>query len=265
MSTQYEAERKNISSVLLNNNDHDLFGCMSNGNNDAQEVAKENHEQQMHSVDNDWSQNGGNDNTLDSHRKPRGQSVGPLTRCSSAPWRCGRSATAHTHGSLVLTDAASNMRLRSIISSARFSAMRGSCGASQRRYSTALTEGERAAIAQMLLNEERRQAAHQRVIEEEERRGQMLIEHEIEKETATLNRIVELERKKVQRLQEGKVKQLSRMLQAKQRREAMERERQQKLDAIQRTRNQRIVRRDPYAMRTAIQKYKTLNSEVSPR
>lgn len=260
METQKESETSHI--ALASPNTDGVFENVSDGNHNSRSGSGKQHDQRRNSTDNNWFQVDSNGNAPDAQQKQRGLSVGPQTRSSSVPWRCGRGSVTPGCPSVAFTDGTSNLRFRNIISSARFSAMRGSCTSSAPRQSTALTEGERAALAQMLFTEERRQAALQRVVEEEKRRGDMLIAQEIKKETATLNRIVDLERQKTRRLLEGKERQICRMLQAKQRREAMERERQQKLDALRLKREQQIVSRDPYAMRTVIQRYTKSNSRT---
>ncbi|KEG09022.1 hypothetical protein DQ04_05971030 [Trypanosoma grayi] len=187
------------------------------------------------------------------------------------------------------TDAASHLRYRSIISSARFSVVRRSPGSAMcdrmsialtegeriamdqmmereerrqgaamcDRMSIALTEGERIAMDQMMEREERRQAALMRVAEEDERRDKLLVEQELAKEAATLDRIVHLEEKKVLGVKERQERRIARMEQARLRREAMEREREARLESTRQRREERIVHRDPYSMFSAKAKYKT--------
>ncbi|ORC84302.1 uncharacterized protein TM35_000461210 [Trypanosoma theileri] len=214
-----------------------------------------------------------NERVFDFHQK-RLQEQGDLPpqpphhqRPSRSTSFLGRTHDTAGHSSVAPTDAASNLRFRSIISSARYSAMRRSVGGGSVNYDNAsagLTEGERIAMEQMAEREERRQSALHRAAEEEERREQMLIQNELQKEAATLQRIVELEEKKQQVSRERQERTLTRMEQAKQRRLAMERERQAKLDEIQRRREERLVHRDPYAAFLTKGKYRgpsTLTSD----
>lgn len=205
-------------------------------------------------------QNGANDRLSLHLQKRKPPSVSQPTRSSSLMRRS--CATPARSSVTAATDAASHLRLRGVISSARYSAVRHSAvGGFSRVPTTALTDSERAAMAAMADVEERRRAAQQRAAEDEERRGQMLIAMELEKESASLNRIVELEKKKLARIQAKKEKEVDRMMQAKLRREAMERERQKKLDLLQQKRTEKILHHDPYAMRRVMEKYKRQGSK----
>ncbi|RNF17074.1 uncharacterized protein Tco025E_05060 [Trypanosoma conorhini] len=197
------------------------------------------------------------------HERSEGLATGRSQTLSSS--RVKRSPDAPTQLSNSATDIASNLRFRSIISSARFSAVRRGSSSVFTTCSQPLTVEERAAMVRMMEREERRQSALQRAADEDDKRGKLLIDHELQKESATLHRIVELERKKINAIREHQEKQLTRMELARRRRETMERERQAKLEEIRRRREARLLHSDPYAGYVARSKSLTPITPTAPQ
>ncbi|ESL09256.1 hypothetical protein TRSC58_03027 [Trypanosoma rangeli SC58] len=102
-------------------------------------------------------------------------------------------------------------------------------------------------MERMVEREERRQSALRRAAEEEGQREKLLIDHGLQKESATLRRIIELEKNKVHAIREHQNNQFIHMEQARRRRELQERERQAKLERIRKRREERLTFCDPYA------------------
>ncbi|KAF5219793.1 hypothetical protein ECC02_007221 [Trypanosoma cruzi] len=159
-----------------------------------------------------------------------------------------RSHDAQTASVSAPTDVMSNMRFRCLINSARCAAYRSTCSNSYTKCSEPLTLAERISIQNMMEREERRLNVLQRAAEEYDRRGKLLIDYELQKESASLHRIIELEKKKVNTTRERQCKLNNRMELAKMRREMMERERREKLEGALRRLEERVGHVDPYAV-----------------
>ncbi|PWV03118.1 hypothetical protein C4B63_1g72 [Trypanosoma cruzi] len=159
-----------------------------------------------------------------------------------------RSHDAQTASVSAPTDLMSHMRFRCLINSARCGMQRSTCSNSYTKSSEPLTLAERISIQNMMEREERRLNVLQRAAEEYDRRGKVLIDYELQKESASLNRIIELEKKKVNTTRERQCKLNNRMELAKMRREMMERERREKLEVALRRLEERVGHVDPHAV-----------------
>ncbi|ESS65784.1 hypothetical protein TCDM_05762 [Trypanosoma cruzi Dm28c] len=126
-----------------------------------------------------------------------------------------RSHDAQTASVSAPTDLMSHMRFRCLINSARCGMQRSTCSNSYTKSSEPLTLAERISIQNMMEREERRLNVLQRAAEEYDRRGKVLIDYELQKESASLNRIIELEKKKVNTTRERQCKLNNRMELAK--------------------------------------------------
>ncbi|RNC46876.1 hypothetical protein TcCL_NonESM03264 [Trypanosoma cruzi] len=162
-----------------------------------------------------------------------------------------RSHDAQTASVSAPTDVMSHMRFRCLINSARCVAHRSTCSNSYTKSSEPFTLAERISIQNMMERGERRLNVLQRAAEEYDRRGKVLIDYELQKESASLHRIIELEKKKVNTTRERQCKLNNRMELAKMRREMMERERREKLEVTLRRLEERVGHIDPYAVQIA--------------
>ncbi|EKF30652.1 hypothetical protein MOQ_005533 [Trypanosoma cruzi marinkellei] len=174
----------------------------------------------------------------------------PLTSRSQTRSQSYRqpSHDAQTASVCAPTDMASSMRYRCLINSARSAARRSALSNSYTKSTESLKLAERMAIQNILEREERRLIVLQRASEEYDRRGKLLIDYELQKESASLHRITELERKKIETTRERQYKLHNRMELAKMRREMMERERQEKLEESRRRLEERVGYIDPCTM-----------------